>query len=364
MKATLVHKTDAMRSPGGGEVQLLETAAALERLGVTTEIRSVGELDDLKACSHETDVYHFFGTVKEFQPAIQRLSEKGMPCLVSTIAWYDLSAYWHESNQFVERLKAVSRFSLRAAMPGLPSWRKSIYRTASLLLPNSEAEAGQLRRYFGISGDKIRVVPNGVDPRFASWSDDTYKKASQNLAGRLEVLDSKFDVSQAVLCVGRFEPRKNQLGLVRALKETGQPHLFVGGPAPEQDLYYRQCRREASEQAAFLGPVDHDDPLLLKLYSECACLVLPSRFETPGLVALEAALTGTPLVLTERGCTREYFGDLVEYVSPDGPSAIRQAIQRAITRGRRPELAKHVLSRFTWDKAAEATLAAYELVVC
>lgn len=360
MKSILIHKTDAMQSPGGGEVQLLETAAALARLGVETEVCAV---DTLKNQPVEADVYHFFGTVDEFLPAIRRLSREGHPCLVSTIAWYDPRAYWHEAGWLASRVAAVSRFTLRAAMPWLPSWRKRLYQTASLLLPNSEAEARQLRRYFGVPSEKIHIVPNGVDPRFFIAPADRTEEGVENLARRLCASASShaaFDLSKAVLCVGRFEPRKNQLGLIRAMRKTNHPLLFIGGPVPGHEAYYQTCRKEAPEKALFLGPIDHHDPALAQAYAGCACLALPSRFETPGLVALEAALTGTPLVLTRRGCTQEYFGDLAEYVSPDDAEEIRVTVAHAIARGRRPELIEHVLSRFTWDKAAETTRAAYE----
>lgn len=362
MKAILIHKNNAMDSPGGGEVQLLETAAALNRLGVETEV-CASDMAHIRQT--QADVYHFFGTVAEFLPLIETLSQKGLPCLVSTIAWYDLAAYWHEPDRLLGRLRAVGRFGTRAALPWLPSWRKRLYQTASMLLPNSEAESRQLVRYFGVPKEKIRVVPNGVDPRFScrQVNDGENTLPTTNLSRRLEVLAPEFDISKAVLCVGRFEPRKNQLGLIRALQGTEHLLLFIGGPAPGHKAYYQKCQAQASHRTVFLGPLNHDDPVLAEAYAACACLVLPSRFETPGLVALEAALTGTPLVLTERGCTREYFGDLAEYVSPDSAKSIRQAVARAIDRGRQVKLVEQVLSRYTWDQASRATLDAYEEVV-
>lgn len=358
MKVALVHKSDAMRSPGGGEVQLLDTAAALERLGVETKVCAVDALHDRLP---EVDVFHFFGTVEEFLPAMERVASAGLPSVVSTIAWYDLSAYWHESDRLVGRLGAASRFLARAAFPELPSWRKRLYRTASLLLPNSEAEAEQLRRYFRIESEKIQVVPNGVDPRFGVLPSEESVKHSSALECLHTLLGP--DLAKAVLCVGRIEPRKNQLALLRAWRDPEHPLVFIGEPPPEHEGYYQKCCRNAPGKVLFVGPVDHDDPALVQIYAEVACLVLPSRFETPGLVALEAALTGTPLVLTERGCTREYFGDLAEYVSPDDTVGIREAIVRAIARGRHSELIERVLSHFTWDKAAKVTLALYESAV-
>ena len=93
------------------------------------------------------------------------------------------------------------------------------------------------------------------------------------------------------------------------------------------------------------------------------CLVLVSWYETPGLVALEAALSGTPLVLPRGGCAREYFGDHAQYVAPDDLRAIRLATLGALSRSRSPQLASLVREHYTWRTAARITREAYEQVV-
>jgi glycosyltransferase involved in cell wall biosynthesis len=90
-------------------------------------------------------------------------------------------------------------------------------------------------------------------------------------------------------------------------------------------------------------------------------LVLPSYIETPGLCALEAGLAGTPLVVTELGCTREYFGDEAEYIHPDAPGPLREAVERVLkTRPDTTALRERIASRFLWRHTAEATRAGYE----
>ena len=69
--------------------------------------------------------------------------------------------------------------------------------------------------------------------------------------------------------------------------------------------------------------------MLASAYAAARVLALPSWFETPGLAALEAALAGCAVVVTPFGCTREYFGDRVEYARPDRPAEIGRAILRA-----------------------------------
>lgn len=72
----------------------------------------------------------------------------------------------------------------------------------------------------------------------------------------------------------------------------------------------------------FLGHIDHHDPLLASAYAAARVLAMPSLFESPGLVALDAAMAGTPVVATMFGNTRDYFLYHVEYVDPRSVQSI------------------------------------------
>ncbi len=102
--------------------------------------------------------------------------------------------------------------------------------------------------------------------------------------------------------------------------------------------------------------------MLESAYAAARVLALPSWFETPGLVALEAALAGTAVVITPHGCTREYFGDRVEYARPDDRVEIGRAIGDAWQRGPDPGLAAHVQAHYLWSEVARRTAEAYEQV--
>ena len=143
-----------------------------------------------------------------------------------------------------------------------------------------------------------------------------------------------------MLYVGRIEPRKNVLGLIRAVAAAG---LAAGGHRRRRRPATRTTPRPAGGWAAaavrWLGAIDHDDPRLASAYAAARVFALPSWFETPGLAALEAALAGAAVVITPLGCTREYFGDRVEYARPDRPAELRRAIERAWVKGPDPRLA-------------------------
>ncbi len=333
-----------MANPGGGETQLRELARSLRDVGV--EARLWRPWEDRLA---EADCLHLFGSTPQHATIVAAARRHRLPVVLSPIAWFDLASRWHEHGPLPRRVAACGALVARRLCCSIPSWRRRLYQSVDLLLPNSVAEADQLRRYFGISSHRIRVVPNGADPRFADASPEPF---ARRVAHR-----------DFALYAGRIEPRKNQLGFLRAMRGSGVPIVVLGDAVAGHEDYAAQCRREADEWVTFVGAVDHDDPLLASAYAACACLVLASWYETPGLVALEAAMTGAPLVLTSRGSAREYFGDRARYVSPARSQEIRRAVLASCQLGRSPELARLVLRHFTWQAAAEATRDAYAEVL-
>jgi glycosyltransferase involved in cell wall biosynthesis len=342
LKVRTVGRFDAFAAPGGGEVQLAQTTAALRASGV--DARHWRPWDD--SLSHDVDLLHFFGGRREFIPLVEAARKQGTRVALSTIAWFDWRNVWREPSSLLTRSVATARYGLRAAFPRVPSWRRRLYEAADVLLPNSQAEAEQLMRLFRVPAAKIRVVPNGFDARFAQ--------------GDPALFMHRYGVRDFVLCVGRIEPRKNQLNLIRALRGSGRALVILGDVVPGHEAYAKACREAADVDVRFLPAITHEDPLLASAYAACRCLALVGWYETPGLAALEAAATGTPLVLPRGGCADEYFGPHAEYVAPRDLQRIRSAVLAASQRDRSADLARLVAAAFNWKRVAEATKAAYE----
>jgi glycosyltransferase involved in cell wall biosynthesis len=332
---------DARSASGGGEIQHLATTGALASLGL--DARAWRPWDDEL---EPGDVLHLFGSRPEFLPLVESAGRRGAKVALSTIAWFDWRNPWREPGRFTSRAFAAMRYAMRAARPRTPSWRRDLYQAADLLLPNSQAEAEQLMRLFEAPASKIRVVPNGIDPRFAAATPDMFVR--------------EYGVSHFVLCPGRIEPRKNQLALIRALSASETTLVIAGDVVAGHEGYASECQRAAGPNVRFLPRFEHDDPRLASAYAAAACVALVGWYETPGLAALEAAATGTPVVVPCGGSAREYFGECAEYVRPHDLAGIRAAVDRAIAFGRRPELAELVVQNFTWRHAAQATRGAYD----
>jgi glycosyltransferase involved in cell wall biosynthesis len=327
-------------NPGGGEVQFSKTSEYLKRRGI--EVRPI---DSLPSSWRGCDLLHIFGTTREGLEVARGAKSHGVPVALSTISWYDPWVSWRLEPTGWRRVRSVAGWGVRRLVPSVSSWRRELLHLCDLLLPNSQAEARQLQQLFAVPARKIAVVPNGVDERFAH--------------GDAGLFERHFGLRDFVLVPGRIEPRKNQLNVLRSLWGSGLSVVVLGDPHPNHRGYADECRRESDVGVTFVGRLEHGSPLLAAANAAARVIVLASWFETPGLAALEGALAGTQIVVTERGCTREYFEDLVRYVSPDDTRGIRHAVREAFKAPRSRALSDLIRTNFLWDHTAHATLTAY-----
>lgn len=327
----------AFQNPGGGETLLLKSKQYLEQRGVQVDL-----FDPWRTRIADYEIVHCFS--RNTSSLWPRLKEYGCKVVVTPISWLDVG----RRLRLRERIKQAGKRLLmgHAAIDDADN-----YRSPDLFLPNSNGEAARLRARYNLGSDRIRIVPHGVDRRFA-YADAT-------------LFRSTYGLDHFILSVGRFvKAHKNQLGLIRALKgRVDIPLVFIGSASPDEQGYYEQCRREADEGTRFLGALPHESPLLASAYKAASVLAMPSFLEAPGLAALEAGVAGARVVVTEVGATREYFGDLVEYVDPRSAESVRTGVERALARPADGALARHLLSRYSWDGIAEATHQAYESVL-
>jgi len=344
LRVLVAGKLTALVSPGGGEVQMQRTLSELRRLGV--EARWWRPWEQRLA---EADVVHLFGSEREHLSIVAAARQLGIPVVLSTVAWFDLASLWHESWSMPRRLLVCGKHLLRSAAPRLPSWRRQLYQACDRLLPNSRAEAAQLVKMFGVDAEKIRVVPNGADERFATGDPEPFIR--------------QVGCRRFVLYAGRIEPRKNQLTFLRAMHGANVPVVVLGDAVPGHEEYYNACRQAADANVQFVSRIEHGNTLLASAYAACGALALASWYETPGLVALEAGMSGVPLVLPKVGCAEEYFGRHAEYVSAGDLHEIRSKTLAALARDRSPELASLVREQYSWRAAAQATRVAYAEVV-
>ncbi len=333
----------AFQAPGGGETQLLKTKEYLEHEGVDVRF-----FDPWHDSLGTYNILHTFGSVKDCLNGIMVAHAMGVKTVLSTICWYSWKSAWWTYPDFQGRTVSLARQFAKSFFPFLPSMRKRMMDYSNLLFPNSQTEAEQLTRFFCVPKEKIFIVPNGVDPKFQDATPDLFIDA--------------YGLKDFILCIGRIEPRKNQLNMIRALKGSRVPLVFIGDFVREYRSYYEACRWEAGDNVYFLGALPHDSELLASAYAACNTFLLASWLETPGLAALEAALAGAKVVITDQGATREYFQDHVTYVTPDRLDQIRRRALEAFEKPKDVRLQEHIRQNYLWKHVARKTLEGYRLL--
>lgn len=345
VRLLMVPRENAKTLKGGDLVVMEELARELPALDVEVHVDRDGT-----ARLEDYDVIHLFNFAlkDDLERNARRCIEAGKRYVVSTF-YEDWPKFFSKMSATYFAIKAYIDNQQNPALwpqlekiireiPASERWDNTFSAVnAAALLATGEEEARVLRRdYPGVK--RVAIVPVGCENVGAGDGGDLFRRET--------------GLDRIVLCVGRFEARKNQLMTLKALEESDLPLVFVGGGCTVQPEYRDLCRRfKRRGRTLFLERVPQE--LLASAYGATSVHVLPSWYELPGIVSLEAALLGCNVVVSDYGTTREYFGEDAFYCDPADPASIRSAIEGAHAATVRPGLAPRAAAR-TWRRAAEA----------
>lgn len=222
------------------------------------------------------------------------------------------------------------------------------------ILANAPAEARQLVELYGARPDRVEVVPPGVDHAFFSPGDRTGARSALGL-----------DPGPVLLFVGRIQPLKGLQVAIGAFAALGDPRaqlVVVGGPSGPDGATELAAARELAARLGVAGRIRWVPPqphhLLSTYYRAADVCVVPSRSESFGLVALEAAACGTPVVAAAVGGLRTLVDDGRTGILVDSrePAAFAAAIAAVLDDpGLASELSRAAAERarrFTWSTTA------------
>jgi D-inositol-3-phosphate glycosyltransferase len=232
-----------------------------------------------------------------------------------------------------------------------------IIACADLMLASTLAEREQLALLYGADVDRIEIVPPGVDHElFHPVRPDERAKERAELG---------IGFGPALLFAGRIQPLKGADLAVAALAELGDPAallLVVGGPSgPDGSdelarLHALVEELGVREQVRFVPPVSHAD--LARYYQAVDVCLVPSHSESFGLVALEAAACGTPVVASAVGGLTSLVDDgvtgyLVDSRDPgDYAAPIARLLADADAAGGMGARAEVASRRYAWSMTA------------
>jgi glycosyltransferase involved in cell wall biosynthesis len=234
-------------------------------------------------------------------------------------------------------------------------------RRARLVLADSEASRRDAIKVLRMPPSRVRTVYLGMEPH-PEYSPEELR----------EVRERHGLPGAYAFYLGGFDRRKNVPLLLRAWRAVfdkvteEQTVLAIGGGVPKPGGVFPDVRGEARRlgldgRVRFLGRVSEEDKP--RLMAGARIFVYPSAYEGFGLDPLEAMSVGCPVVSSSGGSLREVVGEGGLLVPPGDEAALAEALLRVWSdTGLRAELAargRKQAARFTWERTAEQTQAAY-----
>lgn len=326
------YNTCCQNKAGGVQIRIRKIAFLLKKQGIDVEFFSPFE-SDLSTC----DVLHIFRLTVENLSLIQSAKRQGkfvvMSAIVPIIRTNKLRFY-----KALRRLPIVTSYKIMY---------QSLQQT-DLIIVETQAEAFFLNGIYSVPFSKMKVIPNGID--------------INNYRGQ-EVFENIGKDCDYILQVGRFDENKNQLNVIRALKNTGIDVVFIGGADHSRQDYYDKCIKEAKgcDNIHFLGWQQKESKVLRSAYSNAKLVIIPSHYETFGLVALEGGIAGANLAFSKALPILCYssFKDCLTF-DPDNVKQMREVLLKAFEQPKNGALKKRLIAEFNWETIIKQHIDIYE----
>lgn len=238
---------------------------------------------------------------------------------------------------------------------------KRIAEQAAGVISTSPVEKQKIKDLFGIPGEKIKMIPIGVD---SSIFHETRRKSIRN---RLNLAENE----KLLLFVGRIEWRKGIGTLLyafeRLLHEFPKSRLLIaGGGSTKAARRLEEAERNRlnniirdlniGDRVKFIGSIKQRR--LYRYYNAADVCIVPSYYEPFGIVPLEAMACGTPVVASRTGGLKYTVedGKTGYLAAPRNPEELAEQIAKALRRGRdkfSQACLERIREHFLWEQVAK-----------
>ena len=199
---------------------------------------------------------------------------------------------------------------------------------------------------YGVSADSVHLIPNGIEPESYVYRNDEEVRSLFGLGadpfllfvGRLNLIKGPDLLLDAFATVAEMFPAHK---LVFAGTDDGM----------ERQLQKKVAAHGLQERVSFVGYVDGKQKSAL--YHAAELLVIPSRLEAMSIVVLEAAMAGTPVLMTDRCGLEEMTGEVGGVSVPPAVSGLTAGLRQLLSdrdglAARGQKLYQYVEDHFTW----------------
>ena len=236
---------------------------------------------------------------------------------------------------------------------------------SDVVVANSENEQEQLHHLYGANVDRVEIVPLGVEQALFSPGNPNAAKDALGLP-----------TGPILLFIGRLQSLKGvdvAISTLRAMDHENATLVIVGGASGQEgSLYESEIRNlannlPAGKKVAFIPPQPHH--ILSTYYRAADIVIVPSRSESFGLVALEAAACGVPVVASSVGGLQNLIEDGKTGLLIEGwdPVEYAQAVDYLLSNPfKTTEIAMNAVDRaqtYTWGQTATRLQEIYQSVL-
>lgn len=369
MKILMFGRHELMEVGGGDKIQIENTAKELRILGIEVDIST-----SLNTDITQYDIVHIFQLdwTPETYLYAKKAKKYNKPVVLSPIH-HSVKEVKTFDDRYAMDFRRISKFlfaeqhqrdtfkniyrsffypkkifpTLVSLVIGLKNMHKQTLTMADVVLVQTTAEAADLKETYGV--DFIwKKIPNGVGSHFLNVTN----------------FENTLGLENYIVCVGRVEPRKNQLHIIEAVKKFREKHdldvklIIAGSRVGERHFEYNflfDKEVAANNWIILPGAIPYEK--MPSVYHFAKVCVSASWFETTGLTLIEALFCGTNAVASGDRA-KEYLGDLVSYCRPDDIASIEQAIEYEYF-AKRPTIPENMRYSYTWENAARLTKEVY-----
>ena len=236
---------------------------------------------------------------------------------------------------------------------------------SDVVVANSENEQEQLHHLYGANVDRVEIVPLGVEQALFSPGNPNAAKDALGLP-----------TGPILLFIGRLQSLKGvdvAISTLRAMDHENATLVIVGGASGQEgSLYESEIRNlannlPAGKKLAFIPPQPHH--ILSTYYRAADIVIVPSRSESFGLVALEAAACGVPVVASSVGGLQNLIEDGKTGLLIEGwdPVEYAQVVDYLLSNPfKTTEIAMNAVDRaqtYTWGQTATRLQEIYQSVL-